>query len=247
MGEQFENPPVTEAICEVNFSEISNWNQTFPGKIHSKIEDIFPQVQDHKKVSVDLHQDPENIEQISKEVRTETTAQFTSDNEQFLCMVEPKSMTIHHLKPYTSWDQFIEKIRASFAAFFDLVGPQAIESVLVRYINIFEITDKVSIDEYFNFRPFLTDDITNGRPVNSFITGVKLPAEESGELTIKINSQEYSDDPNEIILDLSCERFEISDCVLDQVMDWATYAHDEEIEPAFLNCLTSNLINELKG
>ena len=144
MDRRYRNPPIEEALCEFRFAPSQDWDLTIPGKLHNKIIDEYggkPKELRVVKTTVKTGSgsDTPEIQHFAE------TGKLLLVNEEGARMVGigPDVMSVHMLRPYqnpaipeaSGWDEFRPRIEKALRAYWDLVNPQGVSRIGVRYIN----------------------------------------------------------------------------------------------------------------
>ena len=238
MGSKYKNPPIIEALCEFQFAPDSPWDLVKPGLVYEKVRDTFPKRRQARQLSVGISASREGVEQ---EVRTTDRVQFLREDEKALVQVGPHLLAVNHLKPYPSWQEFLPLIERGLRAYCDVVGPESIHRVGVRYINRFEVAgQRFELEDYVEFRPFVGPNLPKEH--GPFIVGIQVPYEGSRDiLKIQLTSARVETlDTAAMMLDLDYFLAKPGEIALDNVLEWVDAAHNR-IEEAFEACITDRL------
>jgi uncharacterized protein (TIGR04255 family) len=245
MSKKYKNPPLIEALCEFYFApETSQDFDSIINLLYEKIQTGFPkryrlQLQ-ASQITIDNAGIPEITEQLLPLVR------FQSSSERVLIQVGQNLLTVNHLKPYTSWEEFLPSVEMGFDAYREVVKPKTIHRIALRYINRIEITsDRIQLEDYFEFRPFIGQKLL--QDLAAFTLGIQIPHEGARDiLHIQLTSID-SGTPNTvaIILDLTYSLVRPEDITLDNMSEWLINAHSH-IEDAFEACIADQLRNQFE-
>lgn len=242
MRKKYKNPPLIETLFEFHFSpDTSQDFESVISFLHEKIRTRFPkkyrlQIQS-SQINIDTSGTPELTEQLLPLVR------FQSSNEQVLIQVGQAFLSVNHLKPYTSWEEFLPSVEMGFNVYSEIVKPKIINRIALRYINQIEIpSNRVNLEDYFNFRPFIGQQIL--QDISGFTLGIQIPREENRDtLNIQLASIN-TESPNTVamLLDLTYSPMKLGDITLNNIAEWLDTAHSH-IEDAFEACITDQLRN----
>ncbi len=245
MRKRYKNPPLIEALCEFYFApEISQDFDSIINLLYEKIQNGFPkryrlQLQ-ASQINIDTSGTPEITAQLLPLVR------FQSSTEQVLIQIGQNLLTVNHLKPYTSWEEFLPSVEMGFNAYREVVKPKTINRVALRYINRIEIaSNRIDLENYFDFRPFIKQKLL--QDLSAFNLGIQIPREEARDaLNIQLASIE-SGSPTivAIMLDLTYSLVKSENVKLDNITEWLSIAHNH-IEDAFEACITDQLRNKFE-
>ncbi len=239
MARRYKNSPIVEALCEFQFEPGLPWDLTIPGLVYEEISDEFPKKRQAKQLQVELSATVD--EGITQKVAASDRMQFLREDEKALVQVGPNLLVINHLKPYPTWDKFLPLIKKGFEVYRRVVGPEGMRRIGLRYINRIEIAgQRVELEDYFDFRPFVGDKLP--QDFGQFIVGIQVPYEDLRDvLRIQLASARVDiPDTVAIMLDLDYFMAQPGQVALDKVIDWVKVAHDR-VEVAFEGCITDQL------
>lgn len=240
MRKKYKNPPIIEALCEFQFvSDTPEDFDSITNLMYEKIRADFP-----KKLRLQLQTSQINVGNSGTPEITEQflpLVRFQSSNEYVLMQLGQSFLSINHLKPYTSWEEFLPSVKMGFNAYREVVKPKSIHRIALRYINRVEITNnRINLEDYFEFRPLIRQKVL--QDISAFTLGIQIPHENARDmLNVQLASID-SEAPNTIavILDLTYSLAEPESIALDKIADWLTVAHNH-IEDAFEACITDQL------
>ncbi len=146
-------------------------------------------------------------------------------------------LSIHKLKPYSSWREFYSLINLVFNSYIKNIKIRSIQRIGLRYINNFEIPlSSVDIEQYFNLRPAMGEGLP--QDLVSFMIGT-IFAFESGRDNIKVQLLNRSAVPGKtmFVLDMDYFSSNIGDISAGNIERWVINAH-KNIENVFEATLT---------
>ncbi len=238
MSRQYKNSPISEAVCEFQFGQDSPWDLTVPGLVYEKVQNTFPKRSQIARVTMGI---VANEGEIGPQFGALPIIRFTREDEKAHIQVAPHLLSVHHLKPYSSWQQFLPLIQDSFKAYREVASPKSIHRIGLRYINTIELTgSSIALEDYFEFRPYVGPDLP--RTIGPFMMSVQLTFENSRDvLNLQLVSQAgVSSDIATIILDLDYFLVKSGEVELDEAFEWIETAHTH-IEDIFEACITEQL------
>lgn len=237
MSRKYEASPIIEAICQFQFESDTSWDLTIPGLVYEKVNGIFPKRNQVEHLSIGL---AASAGMIGQQIGALPLVQFIQENGRTLMQVGQNLLTINHLQPYTSWQEYLPLIEVGLAAYKETVHPKKLLRVALQYLNRIELENPVNLETYFKFYPFLGESLpqTHG----AFVVGVQLPFENSRDLMNLQLTSVISNKPDvyAMILDLNYVLVQADEVELDNVMDWVSTAHTN-IEATFEACITDQL------
>jgi len=238
MGKKYKNPPIVEAICEFRFEPDSPWDLVMPGLIYEKVRDTFGKRRQKKEIG--WHIEPK-VESIVQRVQTRDLMQFLREDESALAQVGPHLLSVNHLKPYRSWQEFLPLIRKGFEAYCEVVEPTNIQRIGLRYVNRIEIPHpRVELEDYFEFYPYVGSNLPQEH--GPFTVGIQVPCEDSRDIlkVVLTSANTKTLDTMAFILDLDYFLVQPEKAALDQIFEWVDVAHNH-VEDAFEACITDRL------
>jgi uncharacterized protein (TIGR04255 family) len=167
--------------------------------------------------------------------------QFLCEDERALIQVGPHLLAVNHLKPYSSWPEFLPLIKKGFEAYCDVVDSKSIHRVSLRYINRIEVAGQsIELEDYFKFRPFVGPSLP--QDFGPFIVGIQVPYEDSRDVLKLLLTSASAETPDTaaVILDLDYFLVKPGEVALDNVFEWVDVAHNR-VEDAFEACITDQL------
>src|SRR5579872_3812502 len=125
MRKKYKNPPLIEALCEFYFAPEDSYDfENTITLLNEKIQTHFP-----KKFRLQLQASQINIDNSGIPIVNEQKlplVRFQSSTEQVLLQLGQNLLTVNHLKPYTSWEEFLPSVEMGFNAYREVVKPTAI-------------------------------------------------------------------------------------------------------------------------
>lgn len=240
MSKKYKNPPIIEALCEIHFEPDASWDvDSITNILYEKVKDKFP-----KKFRLQLQTSQIDIGDSGTPGITEQLlplVRFQSSDEQALIQVAPNLLTINHLKPYTSWEEFLPLIEMGVNAYREVANPKDIHRIALRYINRIEISsERISLEDYFEFRPFIGQKVL--QDIRAFTMGIQILHEGARDVLSVQLTTINSEVPNTIamLLDLTYSLARPGDIMLDDISEWVKVAHNH-IEDAFEACISDQL------
>mgnify|MGYP001599290302 CR=1 FL=1 len=158
--------------------------------------------------------------------------------------VDENMLAVNHLRPYSSWKEFFPTIKKAFEAYLNVANPKGIQRIGLRYINEINIPEvSLELEDYFNFRPFIHDDLP--QKLSSFTLGATFIFDEGRNLAkVQLLTSKQNDDKSIFILDIDyfLAKSDISlnepkKNALKSVYEWIDSAHSD-LENVFEGALT---------
>ena len=245
MSRKYPNPPLREVICEFRFEEDGNWDGAVPGLIFAAMRDEFP----HRLPAENLvpptapaHESPspsqQALQRLELRVGPPETLRFwrsTDDSGHFV--LGPYRLAVRHFSPCPSWQRFSEIAAKGFQSYRDVLKPNKVQRIGLRYINAVDLGQtEASLEEFFEFYPFLGDNMP--QVLSGFHCQVEIPFEKARDmLTLRLSQIRRPEGKNiEVSLDLDYFLADPVSFELAQTMEWLELGHTN-ILSVFEGCL----------
>jgi len=236
VAKRYEDPPIQEAVCEFHFEERTSWDSTYPGLIYSELKDTFPEKRSAKAHGIGIE-----AKASAPRVHSEERTRFFREDEQALVQIGPQFLSANRLAPYESWEEFLEVIEAGYSTYREVVKPDGMERMNLRYVNRIEIeAEELDLSKYFNLGLRTGEDLPD--TYFSFIAGFASECADGRDtLRVQMTSAETDrDGVVGILLDLQYSLRDPHSINLGEVFEWLNTAH-EEIETAFEASIQNSL------
>jgi len=238
MNKQYENPPITEVVCEFRFELENAFDPKVVDLFFDEIKDKFPKKKKRQLYQAEFKIDAkEKKQELSSKIVREFD-QFFSDDEKALVQLDKGRLSIHKLKPYSSWREFYPLINLDFNSYIKNIKIRSIQRIGLRYINNFEIPlSSLDIEQYFNLRPILAGGLP--QDLASFMVGT-IFVFENGRDNMKV---QFLDRPaagsnkTKFVLDMDYFLLKSGSVLANEADEWIANAH-KKIEDVFEKALT---------
>jgi uncharacterized protein (TIGR04255 family) len=235
---KYENDPLVEAVCEFRFLPGDPWDLAIPGLVYSKIEGTFPKRKTRRILKGTTRVEKDSITQQEEVVEL---AQFLRLDETAFIQVGQNILSINHLKPYPTWEEFSALIQDAFQVYIAVAKPRGIQRIGLRYINRIEVAGPESgVDANFNFRPYVGDGLPH--TMSSFAVAIEAPFNDDRDM-VRVQLATLPTDvegPLVVLLDIDYYLNKPEAISLDEVTVWIRNAHFQ-VQAAFENSVTENL------
>jgi uncharacterized protein (TIGR04255 family) len=240
MSRKYKNPPLIEAVCEFQFDSKSEWDIAIPGLLYERLRKTFPireqvpnEIEFTMTATAEAGIEPQ-LHTVSERIR------FFREDKKALVQVGPHVLSIHHVKPYPTWEEYLPLIQRVFGVYLTVAQPQGLRRIGLRYINKLEIPgSKIFLENYVQFYPYMGPDFPE--EAGPFIVGVQFAYDDRDTLRVQMASAaDHRADRLGMILDLHYWVMGSQHIKLDAATEWLQVAHDR-IEQIFEACLTDEL------
>lgn len=233
MNIKYKKSPLIEVVCEIQFVPSSDWDITWPGLFYERIKDNFP----NKKQDFVLNMGVTNIaEKIHQEFKPLSRLRFFNNSNTYLIQLMPNILTINHLEPYTSWEEYKPQIINNLNQYEKTCTPKAYKKIELRYINKIEFNEKINLNEFLNFYYKFPENLISIQ----FATDMRLqiPYNNNKEfLTLSLKSLTEENNKCRVILDIDYVIDNPSEIKIGDIGNWLDDAH-KKIEEIFESCIT---------
>ena len=238
MRATYRNPPLIEALCEIQFDHNNSWDETVFGHYYDRVRAQFPGKRQLPQVEMSLARHAEGMAGELRE--TGTRMQFISADRSAMVQVAPYMLVVNQLAPYASWPAFQAVILARLADYRQAVGAVPLRQVGLRYINRLDFAAaSFSVGSALAPSDFLPVRLRQaGVP---FFLRLEMPGQRDSRIVLTLGTVEPAmPDRVAVLLDLYHLRdgaAMVNDAELPNELD---EAHDV-IEDVFESCLTDAL------
>lgn len=233
------NSPLVEVVCEFRLPPTAKWDLTTPGKIYEHVHNEFPTTEPRTISEVVLTDSDKGMNQRIQS--SERVFFFSEDREKFI-QVGNRILSIHHLKPYISWEITFEPIILSaFQALAENTDISTFQRIGLRYINRIEIPAPLfALDDYFDFKPLIDVDLKD--KTKSIIVGAVFELYEGRDACrVQLTDTKPNDkNSSTFVLDIDYSTKQQQVLSRDQAMEWIKEAHIE-VDKIFDKCTSQKL------
>lgn len=246
MREKLINSPIREVVFEIVFKKDLKLDSTIPGLLFEEIQEKFPNKKNVVEGKIEFKFDSKEKEPI-KNISQQEIPQFLTSNGSIFVIIKKDRISIHHLKKYTSWENYYDLMKFVYNKLIAVVkksmsidlNKDQILRLGLRYINNIEIpSEDFKVEDYFNYKLKLVDDENS---LEAFILG-GIYKKGDDFLKIQFNTGNPDSSSLNFVLDLDYFTNIISS---NNIMDWLNKAH-EQIEEIFFKSITNKTIKILK-
>jgi len=199
---RYKHPAIQEAICQIQFERSHVWNPTFFGYFHARIKERFPKVS---------YRDTDTIRFVHNKHATEpsrkrqTLMRFSDETGKKAVHFGDDVLAANLAYQYSGWADFKPLIMEMVRNYLEIVQPDAVSEVALRYINRLAGRDGLTCSEFLSRdTPFIPSGLFEWRHP-FYLSGV-YPVSETMQLRYSITSiqQEHPNSREALLLDLAC-------------------------------------------
>jgi uncharacterized protein (TIGR04255 family) len=205
--------PITEAIIDCRVKAPSGFQlSTFQALKAMGIEG-YPKIDEMRGFEAEFRVEGNQLSQSTKHRRNVGLA-FRSTGGENVAQFRIDGFTFSRLNPYTSWDEIFPEAFRLFQMYVDIVAPEFITRIAVRYINKLSIPLPLSdFSEYLGAPPVIPSDLP--RQVATFLTRIVIPEADFGAEAVITQALERPADPNFVIIILDIDVYRVRQYELD--------------------------------
>lgn len=235
MPKTYKNPPILEAVCEFRFELSDKVSEKQIATFYETIKSSFPVAKKGKVGSIELKVEPDKSSGKNQMTHKESSYEFDqyfSEDEKCSIQLDGGRISIHRVKPYTSWTDFNPLIKLVYNSYLKSFSPTKVVRIGLRYVNeVILSSDQFSLQDYFNIKasfPFFSQESQRSIFIGSVFE------QEKGRDAIKvqfIEKQAIKTSEKAFVLDF--DYFLTSSSISsDEVEKWVEQAHNK-IEEVF--------------
>jgi uncharacterized protein (TIGR04255 family) len=154
---RYKNPPIEEAICDIQFAPGTDWDPTVPGRLFEKLKGTYnekPRQQQFVEAKLQSATSEGNPSVSLQHRFGKTRVQLSAENGTRLVGIGEDQLSIHMLRPYTKWENFRPRIIEALNAYRDTVSPEGVNRIGLRYINRIVLPEEnPELGDYFTIPP----------------------------------------------------------------------------------------------
>lgn len=229
----YENPPITEAVCEFRIPHDMPWDSKLTAEIATAFTKDFPNREIRHIQEVQI-QNPKDSKFPQMQFSTgEIQALFNHDRSK-LIQIGSHMLAINKLKPYPGWKNFSSDIENLLKIIETIIKPKYFQRIGLRYINQLELSQEFSNDY---LQPMIKLGSDLDKKVDKFETGFSLIINDTDHCKLQFNKL-FSKTTNSHIYYIDIDYFlnKPHAVALENANNWLISAH-EQIYDIFEKCI----------
>lgn len=238
ISRKYKKPPIVEVSCEFRFKVKDPNDLTVPGRFYNKVEKLYPLKDELLGFEMGIEMKAKDIQQQVRQRMLGMEYKSKEGNE--LVRVAPNQLSVHRLPPYPSWEGFSPVVKSAYQEFQEIVQPESLERVGLRYIDRVEIPSKeFALKEYFRIYPETPESgLTN---CVHFLMRMEFPFNSDRDMlrVMMLDQETTSRDKTAILLDWDYFLVKPEQIEMNKVWEWVEEAHNHILE-AFEQSLTDS-------
>lgn len=156
MSKTYKNPPILEAVCEFRFELPDKASEKQVSTFYEKIKGSFPVAKKGKVGSLEFKVEPNKTSGKNQMTHKEDFYEFDqyfSQDEKYSIQLDGGRVSIHRIKPYTSWTDLSPLIKLVYNSYLKSFSPTKVIRIGLRYVNeVILSSDQFSFQDYFNIK-----------------------------------------------------------------------------------------------
>ncbi len=205
----YRNPPIEEALCEFHFKPRQDWDLTIPGKFHVELGDGYGgKPQEQRVVGIALNQQGEQPANLNLNEGLARVQLLNEDGNRMVAIGQ-NVLSVHMLRPYHDpnredgggWQEFKARINEALGAYWNVVRPEGVIRVGVRYINKIVLPQSAAkVESYLN----CALPVVAGFPsrLSNYMSRVEYVYDDEVRLVLSQGTTRDPQDPMRLLLDL---------------------------------------------
>jgi uncharacterized protein (TIGR04255 family) len=238
MNNKMKKYPIEEILCDVRFSSSDEWDVTAFGKFYVKIERDYPEKEELEIFALpfDREGDIDNINE------TEILMKFIKTDKSRVIQLSKDLLTLNILTPehqYPGWEALKPEIIEQINNYREICKPKTIESIGLRYVNKFYLSNKkkFDIEKIFKKPCYLPEIVFNNK--SPFFMELVYPLE--NDLLAKItigNIKQRVKNKTAIVFDIEVSTLKKNIELDNKIIDEKLEILHKNINSIFNNCIS---------
>ncbi|MDY3203246.1 MAG: TIGR04255 family protein [Methanocorpusculum sp.] len=238
----YQNSPIIETVCEFRFPAVTEWSDDIANSFYDKIRAKFPIREERNEISIKTTINLKSSESQVPANREITKIHiFRSEDKRLLIQMAMYRLSIHFIKPYSSWVDFYPAIELAYKSLASLVNITGFERIGLLYLDRieFESPGSVQLADYFTIYPVVSEALP--KKMVNFSVGCDFLYDERDICRVNLQALRPEKKGNYAAM-LTTDYFLWKKEALsaDEVFTWIKHAHSRSNE-VFDHCITDKL------
>ena len=239
--------PITEAIIDIRIDPAVNFPEKSLTHLKERLAKDYPNVEPRHLAKIEFSIMPPEIKGLEKPPQNLGLHGyfFKSEDQRNIVQFRVDGFTLNRLKPYSSWAVISEEAKRLWHIYVDVLTPNVVTRIAVRYINHMRFTLPVqSIERYFVVSPHIPEGLPNH--FSSFLNKVVLQDKATGfEANVTINLEAVHSNEGAVIFDLDVyKKVNLSP---DDIKIWQTFEQLRDMKNRiFFGYITEEAVKDFK-
>ena len=234
---RYENPPVTEAVCEIRFAEIGVKSVLIPGRYYERVKTDYPDIEIKRGVGIQAGG-------TGLTMATEERTVFRNSSANRLVQVGSGMLAINQLRPYRDYATFRREIEVRLADYKAVAHPKGLVKLGLRYINRLNVSKDQNLEAVLHVG-FKVPQALSLKP-DPYLLRLEFPYQSGRDRLILITAKAPEDrEGPAVMLDLDYVLVKPAQIKEEELMRWVDDAH-ETIEDVFHTSVTKATLASFK-
>lgn len=238
----YQNSPIIETVCEFRFPAATKWDENIAELFYDKVKEQFPLREERNEISIKATINVKSSEsQLPPDKIITPVHIFRSEDKKLLIQMAVRRLSIHFIKPYSSWEVFHHAIHLAYDTLKSLTEVTGFERIGLLYLDRIEFQSpgSVQLADYFTIYPVISEALPQ-KMVN-FAVGCDFSYDERDICRVNLQAIPPEKKGNYAAM-LTTDYFlwKKEALSVDEVFTWIEHAHSVSNE-IFDHCITEKL------
>lgn len=199
---QLSNPPLREALIDIRVVQEDTFDPERVHGVRPLVVGDYPTVQHQWVLEGQIHIG-EDAQPVPPGRRRFNGLIFHDADSKQVAQFRVDGFSFSRLSPYTDWNDVFPEAMRLWQIYLDVLTPQYVSRVAVRYVNAIEVSPPVELEEYFTAPPYIPD----GAPTDALVNFLMRTTSTHSEWDVSVHLTHASEDVSTdgavtIVLDL---------------------------------------------
>jgi len=237
-----KNPPIIEAILDIQVDISPNVDLLTLENIHKEIKEKFPNKEISNKWEGRIEIKQGEIPKASQD-KTENGFWFKSKDAKSIFQARNDGFTFNSLGEYSNWKNFYSESKQLWDIYKQHTNPRRIKRIGLRYINSIQIPSAAKLKDYFTYIPEVLNEFYLDDALVRFVLRDKT-TDHQAAILLAHNPQKTKNEGNNdyrfFVLDIDV--YKLVDSTKDEKLDKIFNEFHEFKNKLFFECLTKKAL-----
>lgn len=161
----YPNPTIIESVCDIHFRlpQGQQWKSSLAGELFKHIQNEYPEMEPVLEMGLQLEVGPTGA--ATQILPQSQKFRFKHKVRPIILQLAENSFSISTLPPYQGWEVMRNDILAAWEQVIDILAPEAINRMGLRYINRFMMgTPETRLGEWLRANYYIPNSILHSKP-----------------------------------------------------------------------------------
>lgn len=234
----YANAPIIEAVLDIRVRASIDPGLELLSGMQRGEEERYPKLK--KPMSFEVHVSDLDAVPQTKTTSTQIGHTFESGDGKNLFIARRDGISIHRLRPYTSWGPFKAEAQRLWEKYVGLFKPAAVEVLLLRNINQIEVGRDEQVESVSSFYPMIPPGIS--QVINNYALSVDLAQDDPSLHLLISGGTAGSAKPEKLAILLDITAYKQISNPLSEEQLWGHFDVLRRLkDDAFENCITDKV------